>query len=211
MPGTPGGNRNDIEFLFLRYAHVHVAHRHQGSVFQLQARDVVGQGAHIGSVGFSGDQLAQFRAARVLVLHVFDEVRQFVTGVDTFEVFATVDVVSTVDQPVHVEHHSGVCTQFTGATADFLVPCNRRFTTAMVLAGKLRQIHRGYVADFRSQDDFAHDDSPEKLFLLNLGCGSKACSRMQTTRFLKDRSAFIAGKPCSHRYRDKSPRHRVHH
>ncbi|PJH86017.1 hypothetical protein CVG87_26830 [Pseudomonas sp. WCS365] len=29
-------------------------------------------------------------------------------------------------------------------------------------------------------------------------CGSKACPRKEAPRFLKDRSASIAGKPCSH-------------
>ncbi|MNL52181.1 hypothetical protein D3C87_1753310 [compost metagenome] len=87
--------------------------------------------------------------------------RQFVAGVDALEVLAAVDVITAVDQPVHVEHHGGIGTELAGATADFLVPGNRRFATTVVLSGHLRQVHRRYVADLRGQDDFAHDDSPE--------------------------------------------------
>ncbi|MNP76632.1 hypothetical protein D3C76_1739050 [compost metagenome] len=63
VPGAPGGNRHDVEFLFLRDVHVHVAHGHQRAVFQFKTRDVVGQGAHVGGIGLGGDQLAQFRGA----------------------------------------------------------------------------------------------------------------------------------------------------
>src|SRR5450830_986195 len=177
VPGTPGGNGDHLEFLLIGDAHVHIAHRHQRAVFQLQARDVVSHGADPGQIGLGRDQLAQFRAARVGVFHVLDEVRQFVAGVDTLELFAAVDVIAAVDQPVHVEHHRGIGPQFTGAAADFLVPGNRRFAAAMVLAGQFGQVHRGYVADLRGQDDFAHDDSPEILVIRFNRAASEVCDK----------------------------------
>ncbi|MCY1181344.1 hypothetical protein D9M73_218430 [compost metagenome] len=120
----------------------------------------MGQGAHVSGIGLKADQLAQLRAAGVLEVHVLDEVRQLVAGVSALEVLATVDVVAAVDQPVDVEHHGGVGAQFAGAAADFLVSGDRRLAAAMMLAGQFGQVHRGYVADFGCQDDFAHDGTP---------------------------------------------------
>ncbi|MNC58821.1 hypothetical protein D3C75_1085800 [compost metagenome] len=116
----------------------------------------MGQGAHVGGVGLGGDQFAQLWTARVLVLHVFDEVRQLIAGVNTFEVLATVDVIGAVDQPVNVKHHGSIGTQLASPTTDLLVAGNRRFAAAVMLAREFRQIHRGNVADFCSQNDFAH-------------------------------------------------------
>src|SRR5450830_1630873 len=177
MPGAPRGDGHHVELLVIGNAHVHVAHRHQRAVFQLQARDVVSHGAHAGQVGFGCDQLAEFRAAWVVVFHVLDEVRQFVAGVDTLEMLAAVDVITAVDQPVHIEHHGGIGPQFARATADFLVPGNRRFATTVMLAGQFGQVHRGYVADLRGQDDFAHDDSPEILVIRFNRAASEVCDK----------------------------------
>ncbi len=54
---------------------VHVAHRHQRAVLQLQARDVVRLGANAKLHRFVGNQLAEFRVAVVVVGHVADKVR----------------------------------------------------------------------------------------------------------------------------------------
>ena len=95
----------------------------------------MGQSAYIHGIGFGSDQLAELRATRVLVVHVLDEMRQLVAGIDPLEVLAAVDVVSTVDHPVNIEDQRSISPQRAGAATDLLVSGNCRLTTAVMLAG----------------------------------------------------------------------------
>lgn len=119
----------------------------------------MGQGLHAERVAAFGEDAAQLRVAGEAVLHVGDEVRQLVAGVEPLEVRRAVDVVAGVDQPMGVEHHDGVDPQFAAAPADLAVPVDRRLAAAVARAGQLGQVQRGYVGDLGSQSDFAHDDS----------------------------------------------------
>ncbi len=156
MHGAQGGDRDHLEVAVL----VHVAHRYQGAVLRAEGGGVVGQGLHAERVAALGEDAAQLRVAGEAVLHVGDEVRQLVAGVEPLEVRRAVDVVAGVDQPVGVEHHDGVDPQFAAAPADLAVPVDRRLAAAVARAGQLGQVQRGYVGDLGSQSDFAHDDSP---------------------------------------------------
>jgi hypothetical protein len=78
---------------------------------------------------------------------------------------ATVNVVSAVDQPVHIEHHGSIGTQLTGATTDFLMPGNGRFTAAMVFAGSSDKYIEGTWQIFA-----ARTTSPMMILLKLLLC-----------------------------------------
>ena len=142
--GTEGRNGHHFEMLIA----IHVAHRHQGAVLQLQAGDIVRFGAYAKLHRLVGDKLAQLRVAVVVVGHVANKMRQFVTGVDALEMVGTVDVVGAVDQPVGVEHDNGIDAHFTAALANFFMPVDRALTAAVVFPRQLRQIHRRHVSDF---------------------------------------------------------------
>ena len=139
---------------------VHVAHRHQRAVFELQRGVAVRAAFHAHVVGHVGDQVAQRRVARVRVGHVLDEVRQLVAGVGAFECGRAVDVVFAVHEPVHVEHHEGVHAQRAAAPVDFLVAVDRGVAAAEVRARKLRQIHRRHVGDLGGQRELTHGEPP---------------------------------------------------
>ena len=76
---------------------------------------VMGHGFHAQAVAFIGEDLAQRRVARELVFHVADEMRQFVAGVQAFDMWPAIDVVVGVDQPVGVEHHESIQPQRGGS------------------------------------------------------------------------------------------------
>ncbi|MCY1368514.1 hypothetical protein D9M69_554990 [compost metagenome] len=154
--GAQRRDRDDLEVL----VDVHVAHGHQGAVFRAQGGGIVGHGLYAEAVAFLGQQAAQFGVAGELVLHVADEVRQLVAGVQALEVRAAVDVVVGVDQPVGVEHHDGVHVQFAAAAADFYVPVDGGLAEALARAGQFGQVHGGDVGDLGSQSEFAHGRSP---------------------------------------------------
>ena len=142
--GTESGDRYHLEVLIA----VHVAHRHQGAVLQLQAGNIVRFGTHPELHRLVGDKLAQLRVAVVVVGHVANKMRQFVTGVDALKMVGTVDVVGAVDQPVGIEHDDGIDAHFTAALANFFMPVDRALTAAVVFPRQLRQIHRRHVSDF---------------------------------------------------------------
>ena len=142
--GTEGGNGHHFEMLIA----VHVAHWHQGAVLQLQAGNIVCFGAYAELYGLVGDKLAQLRVAVVVVGHVANKMRQFVTGVDALKMVGAVDVIGAVDQPVGVEHDDGIDAHFTAALANFFMPVDRALAAAVVFPRQLRQIHRRHVSDF---------------------------------------------------------------
>ena len=142
--GTEGGNGHHFKMLIA----IHVAHRHQGAVLQLQARNIVRFGAYAKLDGLVGNQVAQLRVAVVVVGHVANKMRQFVTGVDALKMVGTVDVVGAVDQPVGIKHDNGIDAHFTAALADFFMPVDSALTAAVVFPRQLRQIHRRHVSDF---------------------------------------------------------------
>lgn len=127
---------------------VHVAHRHQRAVLQLEARDVVRFGAHAQLHRLVGNQLAERRIAVVVVGHVADKVRQLVAGVHAREMVRTVNVVRAVHQPVGVEHDDGVHAQLAAALADFFMSVDGRLSAAVVFARQLGEVHRRHVGDF---------------------------------------------------------------
>ena len=131
--------------MFIR---VHVAHRHQRAVLQLEARDVVRFGAHAELHRLVGDQLAERRVAVVVVGHVADKVRQLVAGVDARKMVRTVDVVRAVHQPVGIEHDDGVHAQLAAALADLFMPVDGRLAAAVVFPRQLGEVHRRNVGDF---------------------------------------------------------------
>jgi hypothetical protein len=96
------------------------------------------------------------RIAREIVGHVLDEVRQLVAGVGAQEALAAVDVIAGVDQPVDVEHDDRVHAERAAAPSDLDVPVDRRLPAAVVLAGQLRQVHRGHVGDLGGERELAH-------------------------------------------------------
>ena len=120
---------------------VHVAHRHQRAVLQLEARDVVRLGAHAKLHRFVGDQLAEFRVAVVVVGHVANKMRQLVAGVDARKMVRAVDVIRAVHQPVGVEDDNGVHAQLAAALADLFMPVDGRLAAAVVFARQFREIH----------------------------------------------------------------------
>ncbi len=64
MPSAPSGNRDHLEVLIL----VHVPHRHQRAVFQLQAIDLMRAREHAVFGGGVRNQFTEFGIARVAVL-----------------------------------------------------------------------------------------------------------------------------------------------
>ncbi|MNI84217.1 hypothetical protein D3C73_1411020 [compost metagenome] len=98
-------------------------------------------GAYPEFAGFSGNQLTQGRVAFVFVGHVADEVRQFVAGIQPFEMRAAIDVIGAVHQPVGIEHNNGVDAHFTAARADLFMTVDRRLAATMVFSRHFRQIH----------------------------------------------------------------------
>ncbi len=127
---------------------VHVAHRYQRAVLQLEARNVVRFGAHAELHRLVGNQLAKFRVAVVVVGHVANKVRQLVAGVDAREMVRTVDVIGAVHQPVGVEHDDGVHAQLAAALTDLFMPVDGALTAAVVFARQLGEVHRWHVGDF---------------------------------------------------------------
>ena len=105
-------------------------------------------GAYPELYGLVGDKLAQLRVAVVVVGHVANKMRQFVTGVDALEMVGAVDVVGAVDQPVGVEHDDGIDAHFAAALANFFMSVDRALAAAVVFPRQLRQIHRRHVSDF---------------------------------------------------------------
>lgn len=77
--GVNGTKRRDRDH-FEVAVFVHVAHRNQSAVFQVQAGDVVRLSTNARGAGFFRDHVAQFRVAVVFIAHVTDEVRQLVAG-----------------------------------------------------------------------------------------------------------------------------------
>ena len=127
---------------------VHIAHRHQRAVLQLQAWNVVRFGAHAHRHGFVGNQLAQLGVAVIVVGHVANKMRQLVAGVDTLKAFRAVNVVGAVHQPVGIEHDNGVDAHLAAALADLFMPINRRLTAAKVFPRNFREVHRWHVSNF---------------------------------------------------------------
>ncbi|MCY1450923.1 hypothetical protein D9M71_677640 [compost metagenome] len=120
----------------------------------------MGEHIHAHVIAALGENAAEFRVTGELVLHVGDEVRQLVAGVEALEVRSAVDVVTGVDQPVGVEHHDGVHAQLTASAADFAMAVDGRLAAALARAGQFGEVHRWNVSDLGSQSDFAHDNSP---------------------------------------------------
>ena len=58
--------------------------------------------------------------------------RQLTTGVVAFEVFAAVDVVAGVHQPVGIEYDNGIYAQLTTATADLDMTVDGRLAKAFL-------------------------------------------------------------------------------
>jgi hypothetical protein len=87
-----------------------------------------------------GDQVAEPDIAGVRVRHVLDEMRQFVAGVDAFELRRAIDVIFAVHQPVHVEYHDRIHAEFAAAAANFMMAVDRRLTAAFMRAVQLGQI-----------------------------------------------------------------------
>ena len=80
------------------------------------------------------DHLAKFGVALVAVGQVFDEVRQFVAGVKAFKMRCVVYVVTTVDQPVGVEHNNGINAAFPASTRHLPVPVDGVIPATLVRA-----------------------------------------------------------------------------
>ena len=98
-----------------------------------------------------GDQVAERRIAWIFVGQILDEVRQLVAGIDALEQRIAVDVVTGVDQPVHIEHDHGIHIQFAAAAADDAMTFDRCLAAAVMLAGHLRQVHRRHMRDLGSE------------------------------------------------------------
>ena len=81
---------------------------------------------------FVGNQLTQLRVAVVVVGHVADKVRQFVAGIDAFEMVGAVNVVGAVDQPVGIENDNGIDAHFTAALANFFMAVDGSLTATMI-------------------------------------------------------------------------------
>ena len=127
---------------------VHIAHRHQGAVLQLQARNVVRFGADPEFDRFVGDQVAERRITVVVVGHVANKMRQLVAGIDALEMVGTVDVVGAVNQPVGIKDDDGIHAQLAAPLADFFMPIDGSLAAAVVFTRQFREIHRRYVSDF---------------------------------------------------------------
>ena len=152
VPHAPARHPDDLEVL----VGIHVAHRHQRAVLELQRGRAVRAGLDAALVGDVGDQVAERRVAGVLVGQVADEVRQLVAGVHALEVRRAVQVVLAVDEPVHVEHHDGVHTQRAAAAADLDVAVDGGLAAALVRAVELAQVHRRHVGDLGGEGEASH-------------------------------------------------------
>ncbi len=73
--------------------------------------------------------------------------RQLVAGVDAFKMVCTVDVISTVDQPVGIENDNGIDAHFPATLADLFMPVDRALAATVVFPWQFREIHRRYVRD----------------------------------------------------------------
>ncbi|ABX21780.1 hypothetical protein SARI_01897 [Salmonella enterica subsp. arizonae serovar 62:z4,z23:-] len=135
-----GAERRDGDHFEVLIA-VHIAHRHQSAVLQLQAWDVVRFGAHAELDRFVGDKVPQLRIAVIVIGHVANKVRQFVAGIDPLEMVGTVNVVGAVHQPVGVEHNNGVDAHFATTLANLDMSINGSLTTAVIFSRQFRKIH----------------------------------------------------------------------
>ncbi|VFS79648.1 Uncharacterised protein [Salmonella enterica subsp. enterica] len=127
---------------------VHVAHRYQRAILQLQARDVMRFSAHAQFDCLVGDQVAELRIAVIVIGHVANKVWQFVAGIDALEMVGTINVVSAIHQPVGVEYDNGVNAHFAATLANFNMPINGCLTTTVIFSRQFRKIHRRHVGNF---------------------------------------------------------------
>ncbi len=125
----------------------------------------MGQGFDAVLVADPRQQLAQRRVAGEFERQVADEVRQFVAGVDAFEVRRAVEVVAGVDEPVGVEDDEGVHAQGFAAAGDFVVAVDGILSRALARAVELAQVHGRDVCDFGDQGQCSHGLSPLLVLL----------------------------------------------
>ena len=137
-------NRN----YFVMAIGVHVAHGHQGAIFQRQTGVLMRQRANARVIASFGQNVPQRWIAIVLIRHVADEVRQLVAGVVALKVQRIVQVVGRVDQPMRVKHHDGVNTQVAATSVNFMMAIDGGLPCALLRAVQLAQVHGRHMRDF---------------------------------------------------------------
>ncbi len=152
VDGAEGGDRDDLHVVFA----AHEMHRDQGSVFEVQRVEVMGERVDTEFGRFLGDGVAQFGIAPVVIGHVADELRKLAGRQQPLEAVVGIDVEARVHQPVGVADHRRVGAEFLGAARDLQMAVNGRLAFALERSFLLGHLECRYMRDLGGQYDFTH-------------------------------------------------------
>src|SRR6185312_13278406 len=149
---TPSRHRNDLEPL----GSAHEVQWHQSAVFNIEGLYMMRACSHAPARGDLRDRVPERRVTFIPVLEILDKVREFIARKYTLEIFARVEVIARVDEPVCIQDHDGVAANGYQPTTELFESFDCAATAPFERTFPLGDKHRRNVRNFCRQCKHTH-------------------------------------------------------